>query len=369
MKYDQRVIDSVIRKIKEGYEEDIALLVQYGAKKHHDNLGISLYFIPKTERGRTLSFQWILEGVSYDLFPMSWERLIANASLDSPQSYLLKGTRILYSGDEDAYKRFMELSNSLEILLENEDNPYWEIRLNKAYEYVNDCYGYRFHMGAYESDIDTLRLEGGNLVKTIANALGFVNGYCNQMGNGNILRESLKLEVLPKDYEQCVHHIVFGQKAEEIIAYSNQLIRNMEVLLLSIKEEHPQMEPFESVFEGYYEELVKSLNKCDNALQEDDFFQLYELVSYMQEEIALFLAKVETGIWYSERHGFIDYKDSYASIFRTDGLDLIANKDKEKLEDYIADIKRTLKNLVVKEGVRVNAFDSWESFETSFMNR
>lgn len=108
----------------------MVILVSYGNNANTiGNLGIRLYFIPKNERGKKLSTQFIIEDVSYDLFPMSWERLVANAAMDSPQGYLLLDAEVVYCCDEEALNKFEKLKKSLKVVLSGE---YGDALLNKA---------------------------------------------------------------------------------------------------------------------------------------------------------------------------------------------------------------------------------------------
>ncbi len=359
MKNDQKVIDAIIEKIKDDYTNDIALLIAYGRSKQYDNLGKSLYFISKTGRGNALSMQFLINGVSYDLFPIGWDRLVANASLDSPQGYLLVGTEILYVGDEEVLRKFTKLKDSLETLLASNG---LEMKLNKAYEYLNECYIYLYNMRTYD-DFSSIRLEGGKLMNKIANGLSFINNVCYQGGNGTILKESLELKILPKDYKMMVDDILFANDVDTIIGSSEIIIGNTRDLLINIKKMNAQVEPFETLFTGYYEEIVKSLNKCRNAILENDYYQLNELCGYIQEEVAIFLTKVERGIWYDDRNAFVEYSLSFKKVFDIDLLSNIAKKDNDEIRKNIDDLEKGLLQMVLKNDVPVLKFESVEGFK------
>ncbi len=66
---------------------------------------------------------------------MQWDRLIATASMDSPEWYLFNETEVVYCGDEKALERFENLKKGLEKVLKGDSH---ELRLNKAYEYFNE---------------------------------------------------------------------------------------------------------------------------------------------------------------------------------------------------------------------------------------
>jgi len=368
MKRDKKILEIVKNKIIDEYKNDILLLVAYGNKKRDEdeNLGIRLYFIPKNERGKKLSTQFIVEGVSYDLFPMSWERLIANAAMDSPQGYLLLDTEVVYYSDEEALNRFENMKDSLKIVL---SGKYDEALVNKAYEYLNESYIYLYNMYRYKESMSSVRLEAGKLLNKIANALGFANRMYYKNGNGSVLRDSLNLEKLPKDYEALVNDIIFSTSSEEIYLKSLSLVENTRELLLDRKKENKQAELFETLFTGYYEELKKSINKCKLAVSQKDYYRLFELFSYIQEEVSQFIAKVEEGIWFDDRNAYVEYSKYFNDIFGVDLLELTSQKDDEQILMAIDKFEKELISLVRKNQIRVLDFKSVEEFKIYFLEK
>ncbi len=368
MKRDKKILEIVKNKIISEYKEDILLLVVYGNKKEDEdgNSGVGFYFIPKDERGKKLSTQFIVEGVSYDLFPISWERLVANAAMDSPQGYLLLDTEVAYCSDEDALSKFESLKDSLKVVLSGQ---YDEALLNKAYEYFNESYIYLYNMYKYRDSLSSVRLEAGKLLKKIANALGFANSQYYKNGNGSVLRDSLNLGRLPKDYEALVNHIIFATSSEEIHVKSLSLVENTRELLLSMKKEKKQVELFETLFTGYYEELKKSINKCKNAVSKKDYYKLFELFSYIQEEVSEFIAKIEEGIWYDDRNAYVEYSKHFSNIFKVDLLELVSQKDDKQILVAIDKFEKELISLISKNNIRLLDFKSVDEFESYFREK
>lgn len=368
MKRDERVLSIVKNKINSEYKNDISMLVIYGNKNvlKEENQGISLYFIPKTERGKNLSAQFVIEGVSYDVFPISWDRLIANAAMDSPQGYLLLDTEVAYCGDEEALKRFEGLKSSLETVLSGRYN---EALLNKAYEYFNESYIYLFNMKKYMSSLSSVRLEAGKLLKKIANALAFANTDYYRNGNGTVIEDSFKLERLPKEYKNLTDEIIFADSGEVIYERAFTLVENTRDMLIGIKKEYAQPESFEVLFTGYYEELKKSINKYKNALEKSDYHRLFEISVYMQEEVAQFIAKVEEGIWYDDRNAYVEFSKHFEEVFKVDLLGLISSKDKEKILQGIEDFDEKMVSLMKKNNVELALYDSVDEFEIYFKEK
>ena len=66
-----KLTDWVIRKIKQEYKDDVALLIGIrGHSTNDDQHGICFdYFIPATERGNELAETFIIDGIGHDLYP------------------------------------------------------------------------------------------------------------------------------------------------------------------------------------------------------------------------------------------------------------------------------------------------------------
>lgn len=368
MKRDERILEIIKNKVINEYKNDILLLVVYGTKQadEYDNLGIRFYFIPKNEKGKSLTTQFIVEGVSYDLFPMSWDRLIANAAMDSPQGYLLLDTEVVYCSDDEALNRFENLKNGLKVVL---SGKYDDALVNKAYEYLNESYIYLYNMYQYKDSISSVRLEAGKLLNKIASAVGFANREYYKNGNSSVLRDSLKLEKLPKDYEVLVNDMTFSASSEEIYSKSLKLVENMRELLLSMRKEHKQVELFQTIFTGYYEELKKSINRSRNAAAHKDYYKIYEIFSYMQEEVAQFIAKVEEGIWYDDRNAYVEYSKYFNEVFGLDLLEVVSKKDDGQILMAIDSFEKNLISLVRKNQIKLLDFKSVEEFEVYFREK
>jgi hypothetical protein len=60
------------------YAGQVSLVLLYGSYVNQTTTSVSdvdCYFIPKNPEGRTLSQTAIIEGIGYDLFPLSWDRV------------------------------------------------------------------------------------------------------------------------------------------------------------------------------------------------------------------------------------------------------------------------------------------------------
>jgi hypothetical protein len=80
-----RAAELLIEKISKDYKDDIALVVIMGSYIYgetHSRSDLDMFFVPNTERGYNLGFTFIIDGIGFDYWPISWERLEHIANFD-----------------------------------------------------------------------------------------------------------------------------------------------------------------------------------------------------------------------------------------------------------------------------------------------
>lgn len=365
MKNYEKVVEIIKEKIVSDYKEDIALLVSNHkiVEEQGELEGFSFYFVSKTEKGNQMSTQFIIDGLSYDLYPMSWNRLISNAAMDSPQWSLFLETEVVYCGDEKALERFNGLKEGLKKVLMDDSR---KIRINKAYEFFNESYIYLYNMNRYAYDLKSVRLEGTKLLWKISVALAFINAHYHTSGSGARIKESLSMKILPKDYDNLVDGIIFGKDSKSVYEKSIKLVDATRDLLLSIRNSDVQKEPYETIFTGYYEEIKRYIEQCRGALEKKDYFVLYENGAYLLEEIGEFTTKVCEGVWYDDRNAYCEYNKYFGDEIQQSLLQSISLKKDEDILSAINSIEAGLLDIVKINKLVLLNFDSVKSFEEYF---
>ncbi len=75
---------------------------------------IDFYFVPKTGRGYELGLQFILDGIGYDLWPVSWERLAKISNLEEQIASILMDGVVLFASSEDDLLKLEDLRRNLQ---------------------------------------------------------------------------------------------------------------------------------------------------------------------------------------------------------------------------------------------------------------
>ncbi|MBN2796481.1 MAG: hypothetical protein JXR88_13810 [Clostridia bacterium] len=361
----QQIKELIIEKIKREYKDTVDLLVEYNHIDENESSNhLNLYYIPNHEKAMTLSTQFILDGIGYDLFPMKWERLIGIASMDSPQAYLFEEANILYAGNPEAEKRFQQLRQGLNSVLRGD---YKDALLNKSFEYLNESYIYLFNMKNNCKTLTDYRMESLKLMKQVAHILAFLNKTYYKGSNGSsvsIIETSMTFEIKPENYEVTINDILDGQEGEVIYNASEKLILKLRQLLEESRSQYGEKEPFELLFKGYFEEMMKYLNAFKNAIRNDNFIKQLEVSSFIQEEVAQFLYKTEQGLWFDDRNVFSDYNMSFLEVFSMDLIELVYSHQPEQLLKTIDAFESQFRKLLRDHEVELLEFASIEALKT-----
>ena len=107
----------LIEKIKKDYKDDIALVVMMGSRLYNDThkkSDLDLYFVPKTKRGEQLGFVFIIDGIGFDFWPISWERMERIANFDERIPAIISEGKVLYYGSNEDLARFTLLKEKID---------------------------------------------------------------------------------------------------------------------------------------------------------------------------------------------------------------------------------------------------------------
>lgn len=107
-----RAAEILIEKIKKDYREDVAVVVIMGStiygETHHLS-DLDLYYVVNTARGYELAKTFIIDGIGYDFWPISWERIERIANYEERITSIVTEGKILYYGSDEDLKRFNEI--------------------------------------------------------------------------------------------------------------------------------------------------------------------------------------------------------------------------------------------------------------------
>ncbi|ERJ10910.1 nucleotidyltransferase domain-containing protein [Haloplasma contractile] len=369
MEDKKKIIDLIKRKVETEYKDDVAILAVYGSYArgtHDEKSDIDLFYVPKTERANSLSFQFIIEGIGYDLFPISFERLVRIAAFDQPLTAVITESKVLYFATDEDLERYESYRKSIFTMLKDTDGT---LMLNKSYEYFNETYIYLYNMKYEVENLIDQCIESSKIISKIVMSVALANKTFYKGGMGTNIKDSFKLNQLPTDYKSLIDRIIGANERDELLDSCETLIKNTRQFLLDQRIISKEREPYNPFFVGYYEELKSVINKMIRACEEQDQYSAFLIASYFHEEVAQFLTKAEEGIWYDDRNYYGEYSKCFDKLIGVNLMEFVTKKEFSLLKEAVLKFETNLVNLLLEKEVPMNVYDSIDEFERDYKKR
>ncbi len=341
---NDRIVAWLKNRAKTEYADDVSLVAIYGSHINgtaNYKSDVDCYFIPKTPRGEQFKADFILAGVGYDIFPVTWERLEGIAELNEFLTPLVGDAEIIYCSGAEAEDRFHELQSKLKANLMNDAHiqRIERARCKMAGEF---CSAMRGSQNACE-----IRKLAGCIIMTLADAVAIHNHDYFHFG---LKRQ---YENLCYDFAGIPQNIITGYKD---VIQSNHIDAVAGCAIKMFKDVCKYLGVSDTLSEGYlkapsagynpngaelaalYEEIISTFNKiyvsCENG-----------------DNTLAFLSAVCLQLDLDD----IDTSFDLLSNFNYLHLDRLA-KTTQNAEDRLV-------HLIEEKGGKIKAFDSFEEFE------
>ena len=257
------VANSLIEKVKQDYNGDVSLINIYGSYHNNDAHKFSdldLFLVPKTERGHNLGKTFILNGIGYDFWALSWERLERIAKHEEGSRYsIITDGKVVYSNTEDDLVRFNKLKDIANGHYENMEN---------AKTILGNMYAEYFRL-INENDITNIRKSIIGIIYNLSNLLVEINGKSIKRIRKYQKQEILSMRFIPEDFDIIYERLFVERDINTIKELLYKLIVNTEKL---ISEPHGENESFKDLFSGFYEEMIQHYNKIYYACDTGDIY-------------------------------------------------------------------------------------------------
>jgi len=272
----------VVDRVKEHFHKDVSILAVYGSYVNRTEGPLSdvdFFFVPKTARGSGLAATFIVEGVGYDLFPMSWTRIEGIANFKEPLTPLLGDSVIAFSSSEEDEARFMALRKTLEKNLEN--NDFMHIKAMERFKKARELLGRMIPadgMGA-------LRSSAGRILMHLADAVAYENCTYFHKGLKRMWHDLPGFSKLPVRFMELSDLLIESNGMDDLMGAASAIVRSCAAFLDvqgDVIVETPQVGPSSCSFvkadpipedaepvdaidypelAGFYEEAKSAFNK------------------------------------------------------------------------------------------------------------
>lgn len=261
-----KAADLLIEKIKKDYKDDIAVVVMMGSHLYHETHSksdLDMYFIPKTDRGFKLGTVFIIDGIGYDFWPISWDRISKIASHDERiGSIITEGKVIYYSTEED-----LDKFNGFKTQALNVSNIGYFT--HKAMQKIENAAMSYLELGQSTS-LSKTRYHSIKVIYQVTEAISLLNRITIKRGRGKLLNEILSMPIVPNDFEKHYQTIFKSRDIDEIKVSIKSIYEGTRQIITETFRQQEQGS-FKDAAEGFYEELINNYNKIERAYDIGDF--------------------------------------------------------------------------------------------------
>ena len=214
-----RLVGWIEEIVRNHYAGKVALVCLYGSHINgtaDERSDVDCYFLPKTEEGVALARTFLLEGVGYDPFPMSWQRLEAIARLEQSHQPLVGDVQVLYADSPEDLEKLEAVRRQLR---DNLADPGFRGRAAKA-RFARAC----SRLPQANDDLKTARLKAGGLLMDVAEVFAFGQGEYYHYGLKRQFPDLLALSDLPEGLEKDYLAVLKAKTSAEIAAACRSLL-------------------------------------------------------------------------------------------------------------------------------------------------
>lgn len=364
------VADIIIKHIKTHYPQDVAIVGYYGSYlqgRATERSDLDFFFIPATARGRQAECQFIIEGISFDFWPIGWDRAERMATSEEWSTTIIGECELLYVRSKEDLAKFMKLRDTISSIRE----PFNTLTsLNRAEAAIRDCFTslIKFQLAGDSVDLSYCRTQAQEIAANIFRTLALINQtYYTRMW-GHYREQVRNLQIKPGKLDQYLDTIMFSHSKEEIKTACEQLTTDTLNLISERKNSLQSNRSYKDCMKGYYEEERGMLNKLLTACEKGHYETAFFVAIGVQDGLARILYAAEQGHW----PGIFDlgeYREIYYRFGYPDLAALLDPKDFEPLRMAVLQLIEKLENHLRSEGVTLNQFDSVAEFESFYINR
>ncbi|MCH5350209.1 MAG: nucleotidyltransferase domain-containing protein [Oscillospiraceae bacterium] len=352
MKNENHINDKLVRwiedKVKTKYPDDISMVLIYGSYVNGTANAMSdvdCYYIPKTERGYEIAVDFIIGGVGYDIFPMSWDRVENIAALKEVLLPCVGDVKIIYCNSDEDLERFRQLQIKMQNNLKDAD--YIRTIIGEKFSFACDLYSKM----TVHTDIAAVRKFAGYIIMTLADIVALYNHDYFHFGLKKQLEDlQTKFPDIPKEFTDkyirviqssdnasCKEHCYGLLKITADYTGLDMKIREAE-LKKSVRE---NVQPDFQWLAGLYEEISSTFNKIYVCCENGNYALAFLSAVCLQNELD---DAMECG---GKKYNLLDAY-SHTELIR------LADRAKEIETDYV--------QMVLDGGGKIKRFDSFEDF-------
>lgn len=278
MNKHEMILNAFVENIKNNYRNDVGLIIVYGSYVNHtmnELSDIDVMFVGKTDKAYQLQKQFIYEGIGYDFFCMSVDRVHHIIDEYQPLISILADGMLLYADSEEKIGHFKLLQERLANLDKTEPVTKYFPQIETLIKTMKAvAFDHQF------ASVETKRHLQGQMIYQIMHYLQLLNRKHLKFGTKKIVSE---LQAMPLKPKTLLYYLELLTKdtvdSKDIMA----IVQVFESYYQEIKTDNISFDF--GTLNGFYEEEVSVWNKIINAVKNQDLMTGYLAATSIENEL------------------------------------------------------------------------------------
>jgi len=336
---NRRLADWAVKKIESEYSNDVCLLLEHKTLKLEKDMEATVFdfYIPATNRANGLARTFIIDGVGYDLFPMSWESIESMADVKHYNTTCLADAEILWARSDEDRQRFASLQARLQANLTNPQ--YMNERAKKWLDTVTEIY----QDTLFEERLYKVRENAGHVCDLLSIAVAFANLRYFKHGQTNQVQELSNMKKVPKDFIKLYRDIIAEPCPDAQKRLCFELIKNTkEFLGVSKKTATATNIPDFSELANWYQELCYTWRRVYHWCNVNDPINAYIWCCMLQDGV-----------------------DEWGLKFGITDTDILSSYNASDLDGFrkrAEKVELNFRNAIENNGVKLDEYKTIEEF-------
>lgn len=280
---NKNLVDWIVKKVETEYKDDVSILVVYGSYINGNATEFSdvdLYYVPKTDKAHELRKTFIINGIGYDIFSMSWERVEGIADFNENLIPCVGNSQVLFCSSENEMLRFKQLQNRITEHLND-----FNFMITKAEEKIDTAKNLYLEM-MFKSNICDVKTISGYILLEIADAIAYANQTYFKNGLKNQYDDLKNRLNLPCDFLKDYDVIVKSHDITELKTSCQKVIENTLEFIRSEKQviNKAPSKNYEELAE-IYQEIISTWNKIYSGVSINNYFYAFVSGVCLQREL------------------------------------------------------------------------------------
>lgn len=340
----KQIVDALLEKIENKYKNDISLVACYGSYitgTANPRSDLDFYFIPKTEKGYEMSYQFIIDDIGYDFWPISWKRAERLANFEEPFVSIIADAKVVYYGDDDDKKRYNLLKKRIEEITNPENK---ELLLGKVENILVETKALYYDV-LRNDHYAMVRTASTKILSNLLTAVAYINSTYLKKGPANAENEIKSFSILPDRFIELFNFAIRSHNPQDILDTVKKLIENVSLLITLTRTKSEVIISIDTI-KGFYEELKSTYNKLIYACDTKDYTKAFFAAEAIDRE-----TKEVLGERYQE--------------FRFPNLVIPIDNNYGLLKERAIQHEKNLVSILNKFDVDINIYTSIDEFTSS----